>query len=318
LVRGASGNVILEMVHWWRADCCGQAEETTAGWGVPQLHLVCEKMSISTLVASVRAELGRLRSWRVVGGSVEAINWALGQKGICCLLITAGIVIIFMRRRRKQKRRLTGRELPRLCTEVPGPSSRALIDKLACHECPAITARRARRTDKLGAAATDPIVWEEARGCVIRDVDNNLYVDVTSGFGVATLGHGAPEVCKAAIAQLQKPMIHAMGDAFPDAGRIELLQELTTFLPGLPKGILGCSGADAVQAALKTAALKTGKSGVLAFTGSYHGLAHGALALSAYNARHFREPFKSQLGAHVQFVPFAMLPPFGRYWGSNC
>jgi len=225
-----------------------------------------------------------------------------------CLIFTAGIVVSFIRRCRQSRRRLTGLELPRLVTEVPGPSSRTWIDKLARHECPAITARRARRTDALGIAATDPIVWKEARGCVVRDVDNNLFVDVTSGFGVAALGHAAPEVCRAAIAQLEKPMIHAMGDAFPDASRIQLLQELATFLPALPKGILGCSGADAVQAALKTAALKTGKPGVLAFTGSYHGLAHGALAPSAYKASDFRDPFKSQLGAHVLFAPFAMLP----------
>jgi len=227
------------------------------------------------------------------------------------VIIPCGAVLslcaIYLRRRRR-RRSLTGCELPRVATEVPGPRSRALIDKLACYECPAITARRARRADALGAAAADPIVWQAARGSVVLDVDNNVFVDITSGFGVATLGHGASTVCEAGVAQLQKPLIHAMGDAFPDSSRIELLQELASLLPGLPKGILGCSGADAVQAALKTAALKTGKSGVLAFSGSYHGLAHGALAPSMYKADDFREPFINQLGAHVTFARFAISP----------
>ena len=177
---------------------------------------------------------------------------------------TALLALLAISRRRKKRRASL---LPALRTAIPGPRSVALISRLARHECPAITARRARRADALGAAAADPIVWAAAEGALVTDVDGNTFLDCTSGFGVANLGHAAPAVRDAAAAMLRRPLLHAMGDAFADASRVELLEALAALAPALPKGILGCSGADAVQAALKTAALATGRPGVLAFGG---------------------------------------------------
>ena len=57
---------------------------------------------------------------------------------------------------------MNGNELPRVQTSIPGPQSRAWVDRLAAVECPAITARRARRAATLGLASDDPIVWTEA------------------------------------------------------------------------------------------------------------------------------------------------------------
>lgn len=140
------------------------------------------------------------------------------------------------------------------------------------------------------------------------DVDGNTFLDFTAGFAVAALGHGAAVACEAAIEMFRRPMIHAMGDAFADESRIALLEELAAFVPQLPKGILGCSGSDAVQAALKTAVLSSGRAGVLAFSGGYHGLSHGSLAPTAYKQADFREPFSQQLGSHVTFAEFGALP----------
>ena len=67
--------------------------------------------------------------------------------------------------------------------------------------------------------------------------------------------------------------------------------------------MLGASGADAVTAALKTAVLATGRAGVLAFEGGYHGLSHGPLAACGLRPS-FREPFADQLNAHVVFAPY--------------
>ena len=159
-----------------------------------------------------------------------------------------------------------------------------------------------------GGVPVDPIVWASAQGATVTDVDGNRFIDVTAGFAVAALGHASEAVCNAGVAMLRKPMVHAMGDAFSDASRVALLEELARFVPELPKGILGCSGADAVQAALKTAALKSGRPGVLAFSGGYHGLAHGALAPSAYKMADFRQPFAPSLGGHVHFHPYGSLP----------
>ena len=89
---------------------------------------------------------------------------------------------------------LFGEQLPALKTAIPGPQSQAWIDRLALRECPAITARRARRAQSLGTATDDPIVWQEAKGSNVRDVDGNVFVDLTAGFGVAAVGHRNPRV----------------------------------------------------------------------------------------------------------------------------
>jgi len=197
---------------------------------------------------------------------------------------------------------MTGTDLPRLLTEIPGPRSRAWVDRLALRECPAISARRARQAAVLGLADTDPIVWEEALGANVRDVDGNLFVDLSSGFGVATVGHRDPAVIAAAQRQSGR-LLHAMGDAFPDPMRVRLLERLCE-LTGMERGILGSSGSDAVEAALKTARMATGRDAVLAFRGSYHGLSYGALSVTDYKSQAFRAPFAGQLGQHVRHASF--------------
>lgn len=187
-------------------------------------------------------------------------------------------------------------------TKVPGPGSQAQIDILAKHECPAITARRARRAESLGKSDTDPIVWAEAYGSNVKDVDGNIFVDLTSGFGVAGIGHRHELVVEAAQKQSQM-LIHAMGDAFPDPQRISLLQRLSN-LTGYPRSILGCSGSDAIDAAIKTAVMATGRSKILAFENGYHGLAFGSLPATDYKAQAFRQPFSKLLGGHVLHRPY--------------
>ncbi|MFT4976973.1 MAG: 4-aminobutyrate aminotransferase/(S)-3-amino-2-methylpropionate transaminase [Myxococcota bacterium] len=195
-----------------------------------------------------------------------------------------------------------GEQLPSLLTSLPGPTSRQWIDRLAQRECPAITARRARRAASLGAASDDPIVWSEAAGANVVDVDGNVLIDMTAGFGVASVGHRNGAVVAAGQAQLGR-LPHAMGDAFPDPQRIRLLERLSE-LTGLDRTILGSSGSDAVEAALKTARMATGRDGVVAFTASYHGLAYGVLATTGYKEASFKAPFAGQLGQHVRRAAF--------------
>ncbi len=197
---------------------------------------------------------------------------------------------------------MTGNDLPRLKTSLPGPASRAWVDRLAVRECPAITARRARRAALLGRADDDPPVWVQARGANVLDADGNLLVDLTSGFGAASVGHAHPRVVAAAQAQLER-LPHAMGDAYFHPGRVELLEKLAG-LTGLDRAIMGSSGSDSVEAALKTACIATGRDGVLAFEGGYHGLSYGALAVTGYKSAAFRAPFAGQLGTHVRHAPF--------------
>src|SRR4051794_5747594 len=153
-----------------------------------------------------------------------------------------------------------GAELPLLVTSVPGPRSTALAETLSRVECPALTARRARRAEQSGASH-DPISWHEARGSNVRDVDGNVFVDTTAGFGAALLGHAHPGVVKA-LAEQQGKLLHALGDVQPSDTKVALLADLAHLAPWPARVILGLSGADAVEAALKTAVLATQRAGV--------------------------------------------------------
>jgi len=197
---------------------------------------------------------------------------------------------------------LLGTALPALVTEVPGPQGRSLIDLLAAHECPGITARRARRAEASGVQQ-DPIVWERARGANVWDADGNRFVDLTAGFGVASAGHSNPLVVQRVQKQVETH-VHGMGDAFPGRVRIDLAAALAKRLPGdLAQVIFGSNGSDAVEAALKTAVLATGRSRIVGFEHGYHGLSLGALTVSHYKDA-FREPVRPLLGPLADWVPF--------------
>jgi 4-aminobutyrate aminotransferase/(S)-3-amino-2-methylpropionate transaminase len=165
-----------------------------------------------------------------------------------------------------------------------------------------MTTRRKRREEQTGANH-DPIVWVEARGANVVDADGNRYVDLTSGFGVAFVGHRHPAIVEAVKRQADR-LLHALGDVHPSDVKIELLERLCALAPWpRARAMLSLSGADAVTAALKTAVMATGKTGVIAFEGSYHGLTYGPLAVSGYADR-FRAPFRAQLQPDVLFAPW--------------
>lgn len=158
-----------------------------------------------------------------------------------------------------------------------------------------------------------PIVWERARGVRVWDPEGNSYLDLTAAFGVAAAGHANPRIVAAGQRQMGR-LLHAMGDVHPHARKAQLVRELSrlTFerwnagrgATGARTGktILGNSGFEAVEAALKTARLATGRRGVIAFEGAYHGLGYGAL--SVVSRDHFRAPFRDQLGGFGHFVAF--------------
>ena len=163
-----------------------------------------------------------------------------------------------------------------------------------------------RNVTHLAEDSSWPIVWDRAKGVHVWDTDGKKYLDLTAAFAVATTGHANPRVTKAAQAQLAK-LPHAMGDVHPHALKGQLARELSKLTferwkRGRGKTIFCNSGFEAVEAALKTALLATGKKGVIAFEGAYHGLGYGALA--ATHRGHFRNPFKKQLSKFGHFAPF--------------
>ena len=147
-----------------------------------------------------------------------------------------------------------------------------------------------------------PPFWIRAEGANVEDADGNVFLDFGSAFGVSLAGHAHPVVREAIHRQTDR-LVHGMGDIHPPRVKVELLEALVALAPWPDaRGILGTSGSDAVESALKTAHLATGKPGILAFEGSYHGLALGALATT--HRDHFRTPFVERLTPHVSFVPF--------------
>ncbi len=195
-----------------------------------------------------------------------------------------------------------GQEPPRIAVAPPGPMSRMLAAKLAAVECPAFDARRHARTEESGVDQS-PIVYASARGSNVVDADGNRYVDLAAGFGALVLGHSPKRVARALEAQGDRLWL-ALGDVYSADVKVALCERLAKLFPE-PRArvMLGLSGADAVTAALKTAAIATGKPGVIAFTGGYHGLSHGPLAACGLNEG-FRAPFAGQLGTRVEFLPY--------------
>jgi len=147
-----------------------------------------------------------------------------------------------------------------------------------------------------------PPSWSEAEGATVRDAAGNTYLDFGGAFGVALAGHRHPLVAERIEAQARR-LVHGMGDIHPPAVKVEFLEALAALMPWPDtRTILGLSGSDAVEAALKTAQLATGRHGIIAFEGSYHGLTLGALATT--HREHFRRPFANRLARHVHFVRF--------------
>jgi 4-aminobutyrate aminotransferase/(S)-3-amino-2-methylpropionate transaminase len=147
-----------------------------------------------------------------------------------------------------------------------------------------------------------PVFWEEAKGANVRDVDGNVYVDFTGAFGVSFAGHAHPRIQRALVEQSER-LIHGMGDVHPPALKLELLERLSALAPWEEtRTVLGSSGSEAIEAALKTAELSTGRSGIIAFEGGYHGLTVGSLAATA--RPDFREPFRARVHQGVSFAPF--------------
>ena len=144
--------------------------------------------------------------------------------------------------------------------------------------------------------------WERASGALVTDVDGNRYLDLTSAFGVAATGHTNPRVARAVAEQAQR-LIHGMGDVHPTELRTRLLARLAQLAPGdLRKTYLATSGAEAVEFALKTALLATGKPRVLAYHGAYHGLSLGALEVAGIDK--FRAPFAPLVPGRATFLPY--------------
>lgn len=145
-----------------------------------------------------------------------------------------------------------------------------------------------------------PVTIEHGLGAHVWDINGKEYVDCMGGYGVALVGHRNPRVVKALQAQLEK--IITVHSSLYNKTREEFLENLMRISPkGLSQVYLNNSGTEAVEAAIKFARKFTGKSGMVAMNGSYHGKSFGSLSLT-FNPK-YRKAFEP-LVEKVSFSPF--------------
>jgi 4-aminobutyrate aminotransferase / (S)-3-amino-2-methylpropionate transaminase / 5-aminovalerate transaminase len=156
-----------------------------------------------------------------------------------------------------------------LQTEIPGPTSRALM------------ARRERAVPR-GVPAVTPIAVAHAEGAILTDADGNRLIDFAGGIGVVNTGHRHPAVVDAVRAQLD----HFGHVCFPVSTYepyVALAERLNRLTPGTheKRTLLVNSGAEAVENAVKIARCFTGRPAILCFEHGFHGRTNLAMALTS-------------------------------------
>ncbi|RLF49489.1 MAG: acetyl ornithine aminotransferase family protein [Thermoplasmata archaeon] len=181
-------------------------------------------------------------------------------------------------------------EVPRIVVEPPGPKAREII----------------REDEKYLATSTkcSPIVAKKAHGAIVWDVDDNVYIDFTSGIGVINTGHTHPRIVNAIKEQVEK-LMHFAGTDFYYEIQVRLAKRLTEITPGNfeKKVFYTNSGAESNEAAIKLARWSTMRKRFLAFVGAFHGRTMGALSLTASKVVHRDRFFPMMPG--VYHVPYA-------------
>ncbi len=143
-----------------------------------------------------------------------------------------------------------------------------------------------------------PVTIEKGIGAHVWDIDGKEYIDCMGGYGVAIVGHQNKRVVKAIKEQVDK--IITVHSSLYNKTREEFLKTLIGLAPkGLTQVHLNNSGAEAVEAAIKFARKFTGKKGMVAMKGSYHGKSLGALSLT------FNPKYKKAFEPLVEKVSFA-------------
>lgn len=142
----------------------------------------------------------------------------------------------------------------------------------------------------------------KAEGAYLYTADGKRYLDFTSGIAVTNLGHGHPRVLEAARRQMEE-MVHSAVGVTIHKSLLDLCEALPEVLPGeMDMFFFGNSGAEAVEGAIKLARYVTGRPGIIAFEGGFHGRTYGAASVTTIKSkyRNHYEPFVPS----IYFVPY--------------
>jgi 4-aminobutyrate aminotransferase len=159
--------------------------------------------------------------------------------------------------------------VPDIRTPLPGPKARDVIARDRAFVSPSYTRGY-------------PLVIERGSGCAVEDVDGNVFLDCAAGIAVVSTGHSHPEVVKAVSEQARR-FLHMSGTDFYYDLQVRLAEEMASIVPidGGVRSFFGNSGTEAIEACIKLARYATGRPGVIAFLGAFHGRTMGSLALTA-------------------------------------
>lgn len=161
---------------------------------------------------------------------------------------------------------------PRLITSLPGPRARDIVERDRAVTSPSYT-------------RDYPLVVARGEGCMVEDVDGNVFLDMTAGIAVTATGHAHPEVVQAVQEQAAK-LLHMSGTDFYYEPMVELAEKLASRAP-LPRNarvFFTNSGAESNEGAIKLARYYTGRSLIIAFLGAFHGRTYGAMSLTGSKA----------------------------------
>jgi len=154
-------------------------------------------------------------------------------------------------------------------SEIPGAKSRELFE-------------RRKNVVARGISYSNEVFVKEAKGALIKDVDDNIYVDFAAGIGVVNVGHCPGEVVDAIKAQSDK-FIHSSFNVNMYELYVEMAEKLATLSPGnFPKKVMFANtGAEAVENAVKISRKYTGKTGVISLESAFHGRTFMTMSLTS-------------------------------------
>ncbi|MBA3952301.1 MAG: 4-aminobutyrate--2-oxoglutarate transaminase [Rubrobacter sp.] len=194
----------------------------------------------------------------------------------------------------------------RIKTEIPGPKSRALME-------------RRHRAVTSGVGIATPMFAQEAKGALLTDVDGNTFIDFGGGIGVMNVGHANARVVEA-IKEKADQLTHTCFYVTEYEEYIELAERLNALVPGdsEKRSFFVNSGAEAVENAVKIARYYTGRPAVLAFENSFHGRTMLAMTLTGKT-----DPYKKGFGPFVPEIyrvpsPYAYRCPAGKDCSGGC
>jgi 4-aminobutyrate aminotransferase len=181
---------------------------------------------------------------------------------------------------------------PHIQTELPGPKTKALIDKDSHYLSPSYTRGY-------------PLSIKRGYGAMVVDMDDNLFLDYCAGIAVCSTGHSHPDVVKT-IREQSEQFLHMSGTDFYYTVMAELAEKLAKTTPGTPdkKVFFGNSGTEANEAALKLARYHTGRKGYISFYRSFHGRTFGSMSVSASKSvqrKHFMPLVPGVFHAHYPY-----------------